>query len=241
MIEAHELGKQFGRLAALDGLSFRIESGETVALVGPSGAGKSTLLRLAACFLMPTRGRLLVAGHDTAVDSLGARRALGYLPESDPVYPEMRVGEYLQFRARLKGLRGRTRTRRLHELVLRCGLTGLERAPMARLSKGETRRVLLADALAADPPVILLDEPTIGLDPEAAERVRAMIARLVGSHTVLFSTHDMAEAERLAGRILVLARGRVVALDTVAGVTTAGGASTLAQGVANLTRAKESP
>ena len=155
MIEALAITKRFGRLTALDGVSFRFDAGETVALVGPSGAGKSTLLRLAACYFAPTSGTLRVAGCDTTIDSLGARRALGYLPEDDPVYPEMRVGEYLHFRARLKGLGGRTRKKRLHELMLRCGLAGLARVAMGRLSKGETRRVLLADAVVADPRVIL--------------------------------------------------------------------------------------
>lgn len=239
MIEARDISKRFGRLTALDGVSFRFGAGETVALVGPSGAGKSTLLRLAACYFTPSSGTLSVAGCDTTANSLGARRALGYLPEDDPVYPEMRVGEYLFFRARLKGLSGRTRHKRLHELMLRCGLAGLERVAMGRLSKGETRRVLLADALVADPRVVLLDEPTIGQDPEAAERVRALIGRLSGDRTVLFSTHDMAEAERLAVKVLVLVRGRVAACETVADLKAATGAGSLAEAVAGLTRVKE--
>ena len=239
MIEARDISKRFGRLAALDGVSFHFGVGEIVALVGPSGAGKSTLLRLAACYFAPTSGTLAVGGCDTTADSLGARRALGYLPEDDPVYPEMRVGEYLFFRARLKGLSGRTRNKRLHELMLRCGLAGLERVSMGRLSKGETRRVLLADALVADPRVVLLDEPTIGQDPEAAERVRALIGRLSGDRTVLFSTHDMAEAERLAAKVLVLVHGRVAACDTVAALKAATGAASLAEAVAALARARE--
>jgi ABC-2 type transport system ATP-binding protein len=238
-IEARDLSKRFGRLTAVGPFSFRLERGETVALVGPSGAGKSTLLRLLAGYYMPTTGSVSVAGCDTAVDSLGARRAIGYLPEDDPVYPEMRVAEYLHFRARLKGLSGRVRSRRMHELVLRCGLAGLERVAMVHLSKGETRRVLLADALLAEPEVVLLDEPTIGLDPDAAERVRTLIARSPGERTLLFSTHDMAEAERLASRLMVLVQGRLAAFDTVATLKAATGAGSLAEVVARLTRTGE--
>ncbi len=241
MIEGRDITKRFGSLTALDGVSFRVETGETMALVGPSGAGKSTLLRLVACYYAPTGGVISVAGHDTVEASLAVRRAIGYMPERDPVYPEMRAWEYLHFRARLRGLRGRLRTKRMHELILRCGLTGLERVAMRHLSKGEVRRVLLAAALVGDPAVVLLDEPSIGLDPDAAERVRALLGRLSGSHTVLFSTHDMAEAERLAKRVLVLVGGRVAACDTVASLKAATGAGTLAEAVASLTRAKEAP
>lgn len=239
MIDASDISKRFGRLTAVGPFSFRMERGETVALVGPSGAGKSTLLRLLAGYFMPTTGTVRVAGHDTIMDSLSARRAVGYLPEDDPVYPEMRVAEYLHFRSRLKGLSGRPRSKRMHELMLRCGLVGLERVAMAHLSKGETRRVLLADALLADPAVVLLDEPTIGLDPEAAERVRALIARSASDRTLVFSTHDMSEAERLGSRLMVLAHGRLAAFDTVAALKTATGAASLGEAVARLTRAGE--
>jgi ABC-2 type transport system ATP-binding protein len=239
MIDARDISKRFGRLTALGPFSFRLDGGETVALVGPSGAGKSTLLRLLAGYYRSNTGTIVVAGCDLAVDPLGARRAVGYLPEDDPVYPEIRVGEYLHFRARLKGLSGRARGKRMHELVLRCGLTGLERVAMAHLSKGETRRVLLADALLADPKVVLLDEPTMGLDPEAAERVRALMARSPGDRTLLFSTHDVGEAERLASRLMVLVQGRLAAFDTPAALKTATGAASLGEAVARLTRAGE--
>lgn len=236
MIEARELTKRFGRQAAIDGLSFRIDRGDSVALVGPSGAGKTTLLRLMAGYFAPSAGSLSVAGFNMASDSLGARRQVGYLPEADPIYREMRVGEYLQYRACLKGLSGRARTKRLRELVLRCGLAGLERAFLGRLSKGETRRVLLADALVAEPAIVLLDEPAIGLDPDSAERVRALIARHASERTVVFSTHDMAEAERLATKVLVLVRGRCVAFDAAAALKVAGGVASLSEVVARLTR-----
>jgi ABC-2 type transport system ATP-binding protein len=239
MIEARDISKRFGRLTAVGPFSFRLERGDAVALVGPSGAGKSTLLRLLAGYFMPTTGTVSVGGCDTSSDSLGARRTVGYLPEDDPVYPEMRVGEYLHFRARLKGLSGRPRSKRMHELVLRCGLGGLERVAMVHLSKGETRRVLLADALLADPAVVLLDEPTLGLDPDTAERVRALIARSAGDRTLLFSTHDMAEAERLASRLMVLVQGRLAAFDTIASLKAAAGGASLGEVVARLTRAGE--
>lgn len=228
MIEAREISKSFGRLAAVDRLSFRVERGETVAVVGPSGAGKTTLLRLLGGYFAPTSGTLQVAGYAMTGDTLEARGRIGYLPEDDPVYPEMRVSEYLHFRAGLKGLGGRARTKRLRELVLRCGLAGLEAALMGRLSKGEARRVLLADAFVAEPEVLLLDEPTIGLDPDSAERVRALIGRQAAERTLLFSTHDMQEAERLATRVLVMVQGRKVAYDAPAALKAAAGAASLA-------------
>ena len=145
MIVVHQLRQQFGRVTALSDLSFHIEKGEMIGLVGPSGAGKTTLLRVLATYMAPTSGSVMIGGHDVVAESLSVRRMVGYLPEKDPVYPEMRVMEYLAFRAKLRGLSGRTRTKRLRELIGRCGLAGLERDLMGNLSKVEVRRVLLAD------------------------------------------------------------------------------------------------
>jgi len=212
MIEVGHLSQRFGRVAALKDVSFHIDRGETVALIGPSGAGKTTLLRVLATYMAPTSGSVTVGGHDVVSESLKVRRIMGYMPEKDPLYPEMRVMEYLTFRARLRGLSGRTRTKRLRELIGRCGLAGLERAIMGNLSKGEVRRVLLADCLTAEPEVILLDEPTLGLDPVNTDRLRGLFSQLKAERTVVFSTHDMAEAESLGSRVMVLNRGAVTAL-----------------------------
>jgi len=212
MIEVGHLSQRFGRVVALKDVSFHIDRGETVALIGPSGAGKTTLLRVLATYMAPTSGSVTVGGHDVVSESLKVRRIMGYMPEKDPLYPEMRVMEYLTFRARLRGLSGRTRTKRLRELIGRCGLAGLERAIMGNLSKGEVRRVLLADCLTAEPEVILLDEPTLGLDPVNTDRLRGLFSQLKAERTVVFSTHDMAEAESLGSRVMVLNRGAVTAL-----------------------------
>lgn len=216
MIEVGHLTQQFGLVTALRDVSFHIARGETVALIGPSGAGKTTLLRVLATYMAPTSGTVLIGGNDVITQSLAIRRMLGYLPEKDPIYPEMRVMEYLVFRARLRGLSGRTRVKRLRELIGRCGLAGLERALMGNLSKGEVRRVLLADCLVGEPEVILMDEPTLGLDPVNGERIRGSFSHLKEARTLIFSTHDMTEAESLCTRVMILNRGLIAAFDSPA-------------------------
>lgn len=219
MIELSHVTQRFGRVAALADVSARLERGQVVALIGASGAGKTTLLRLMAACLLPTEGAIRVDGVDTRSDSRAVRRKVGYLPERDAVYPEMRVLEYLSFRARLKGLSGRARHKKLRELMARCGLQGLEGALLGNLSKGETRRVLLADSLSGTPPVLLLDEPTLGLDPANADRIRSLIAGAGAEGVVVFSTHDWSEAQSLASRVAVLHRGRLAAFDPPAALT----------------------
>jgi len=201
---------------ALEGLSFQVKRGEAIALIGSSGAGKTTLLRVLSTYMAPTSGKVTIDGHDVVTDSLRVRRLVGYLPEKDAIYPEMRVMEYLTFRARLRGLYGRTRVKRLREMVGRCGLAGLERALIGNLSKGEIRRVLLADSLAGEPEVILMDEPTLGLDPMNVERIHSLLSPLHGDRTMIFSTHDMAEAELLGSRILILGKGKIMAFASPA-------------------------
>ncbi len=227
MICVDHIRQQFGRVAALRDVSFTIDRGEMVGLVGPSSAGKTTLLRVLSTYMTPTSGTVTINGVPVTEDSLRIRRMLGYMPEKDPIYPEMRVMEYLTFRAQLRGLSGRTRVKRLRELIGRCGLAGLERALMGKLSKGELRRVLLADCLAGDPELVLLDEPTLGLDPVNSQRIKASIAPMKGERTVVFSTHDMAEAESLCTRVMVLHQGQVVAFAPPADLI-------LRHGVANL-------
>lgn len=234
MIEVSQLRQQFGRVTALRDLSFRIERGEVIGLVGPSGAGKTTLLRVLSTYMAPSSGTVTVGGIDVTADSLGVRRMTGYLPEKDPLYPEMRVMEYLVFRARLRGLSGRTRSKRLRELVGRCGLAGLERALMGNLSKGEVRRVLLADCLLGEPEIVLLDEPTLGLDPINGDRIRASLASMKGHRTVVFSTHDMAEACALSSRVMILNRGSMAAFEPPADLIRRRGASNLAEVIKSL-------
>lgn len=234
MIVAHQLNQHFGRVVALDGVSFRIERGEVVALMGPSGAGKTTLLRILSTYMAPSSGTVTIGARDTVRESLEVRRMIGYLPEREPVYPELRVSEYLAFRARLRGIHGRARRKRIREWVSRLGLAGLESALMGRLAKGEARRVLLADCLVGEPEVLLLDEPTIGLDPWNAEAIRQVLAALAGERTVVMSTHDAEEAGRLCGRLLLLNRGVLEASDRPAAVVQARRAGSLADLLAGL-------
>lgn len=216
MIDLDNVTQKFGPVTALEGLTFHVDRGESIALVGSSGAGKTTLLRILSTYMAPTSGKVMIEGHDGVTQSLQVRRSVGYLPEKDAIYPEMRVMEYLTFRAQLRGLYGRTRVKRLREMVGRCGLAGLERALIGNLSKGEIRRVLLADSLAGEPEVILLDEPTLGLDPMNVERIHALLSPLRGERTMIFSTHDMEEAALLGSRVMILGRGKIVAFAPLA-------------------------
>ncbi len=217
------LRKRFARLEVLGGATFRLEPGEVVGLVGANGAGKTTLLRMLAGCLPPDGGRVRLDGFDLAEHPVEVRRRLGYLPENQPVYPEMRVREYLKFRARLKGLHGATRRKRIREMLHLCGLRGLERAPMGRLSRGQVRRALLADALLGHPPLLLLDEPTAGLDEEQRGRTLELIGRQAGRRTVLMATHSEREAAGCCGRLVRLQDGRVEAVDIAPRVEEGGG------------------
>lgn len=235
MIEVSHVTQRFGAVKALDDISLEVERGQIVALVGPSGAGKTTLLRLMSSFLFPSAGEVRLGGMDTRTQSLEVRRMVGYLPERDAVYPEMRVREFLAFRARLKGATGRPRQKRLRELVQRCGLKGLEGALMGNLSKGEVRRVLLAESMVGHPAVLLLDEPTMGLDPANAIKARSLVASAAQEGTVVLSTHDLDEAEALATRVAILNRGRLVAFDAPAVLVAATGGRDLRTAVVALT------
>jgi ABC-2 type transport system ATP-binding protein len=227
MIEAANLGKRFGRTVALRDVSFRIERGAKVALLGPNGAGKTTLMRLLAGYLAPTQGRVTIAGFPADRDSMAIRERIGYLPENNALYPEMRVSEYLRFRSSLKGLGGRDRPQRIRELIGQCGLKGLEGALLSRLSKGEARRVLLADCLVAAPELLLLDEPTLGVDALRGAEIRELLRGLAPEQTVLLATHSLEEAQALCNRAMVLIKGRLALADTAANVW--GGKASLAE------------
>ena len=198
----------------MDDISFTVARGEIVGLLGPNGAGKSTTMRVLSGFMPATSGTVRVAGFDVFHDADETRQRIGYMPENNPLHPEMRVREYLKFRARLKGLGWRRSRERVTTVMEQCGLSDVGRRIIGQLSKGYKQRVGLADALVHEPELIILDEPTIGLDPQQIRSVRALIKSLAGKHTVLISTHILPEVEMMCGRVLIMLDGRVLASDT---------------------------
>ncbi|HOW98922.1 MAG TPA: ATP-binding cassette domain-containing protein, partial [Kiritimatiellia bacterium] len=214
MIRVTHLTKRFAGCVAVDDVSFRIEPGEVVGFLGVNGAGKTTTLRILSCYLPATSGTAEVAGFDVFRDSLEVRRRIGYLPENAPLYPEMRVDEYLRFRARLKGVSPAACRRRVQEVKDRCGLKDAGRRIIGQLSRGYRQRVGLADCLVHDPELLILDEPTLGLDPAQVIQVRELIRALARRHTILLSTHILPEVEAVCRRVLIINRGRIVASDS---------------------------
>lgn len=214
MIEVVNLTKRFAGRTAVADISFGVNRGEIVGLLGPNGAGKSTTMRILSCFLPATSGTARVAGLDVFHDSQEVRRRIGYMPENNPLHPEMRVREYLKFRARLKGLGWKRARARVDVVMEQFGLTDVGRRIVGQLSKGYRQRVGLADALVHEPELIILDEPTIGLDPHQIRSVRQLIKELAGRHTVLISTHILPEAEMTCSRVLIMFEGRILAADT---------------------------
>lgn len=214
MIRVEHLTKRFGCTRAVDDLSFHVNRGEIVGFLGPNGAGKTTTMRILAGFLYPTAGTVTIGGMDVVTESLDVRRQLGYLPENVPLYPDMRVTEYLHYRGRLKGLQGKVLKQCVLEVLESCGLYDEQRRIIGQLSKGYRQRVGLADALVHSPDLLLLDEPTIGLDPNQIRHIRKLIKSLAQRHTVLLSTHILSEVESICERVLIMHKGRIVASDT---------------------------
>ena len=214
MIEVENLTKRYAGHTAVSGISFTVKRGEIVGLLGPNGAGKSTTMRILSCFLPATSGTVRVAGLDVFHDSKEVRRRIGYMPENNPLLTEMRVREYLKFRARLKGLGFRRSRERVDTVMQQCSLTDVSKRIIGQLSKGYRQRVGLADALVHEPELIILDEPTIGLDPHQIRSVRKLIKSLAGGHTVLISTHILPEAEMTCNRMLIMFGGKILAADT---------------------------
>jgi ABC-2 type transport system ATP-binding protein len=214
MIAVTDLTKRYAGRTAVAGISFTVMRGEIVGLLGPNGAGKSTTMRILSCFLPATSGTVRVAGFDVFHQSEEVRRRIGYMPENNPLYPEMRVREYLKFRARLKGLNWRRSRERVTTVMEQCGLAEVGRRIIGQLSKGYKQRVGLADALVHEPELIILDEPTIGLDPNQIRSVRQLIKSLAQKHTVLISTHILPEAEMTCNRVLIMYDGKILAADT---------------------------
>jgi ABC-2 type transport system ATP-binding protein len=214
MIKVEHVTKRFASTVAVDDVSFEVLQGEIVGLLGPNGAGKTTLMRLLATYLAPTQGRVFIDGLDVFSHSLEARRRIGYLPENAPLYPEMRVDEYLSFRAKLKGIPRRRRRERMEEVKSLCGLKDVEWRIIGQLSKGYSQRLALADSLIHSPELLILDEPVIGLDPNQIRAVREMIGALGRRVAVVLATHSLAEAEAICQRVLIMNHGRIVASDS---------------------------
>lgn len=214
MIEVNDLTKRYAGRTAVDAISFEVEKGEVVGFLGPNGAGKSTTIRMLTCFLSASEGTAKVAGYDIYDDSIKVRQHIGYMPENVPLYPDMRVSEYLNFRAKIKGLRYREAKRAVSEAMDICSLAEVERKMIATLSKGYKQRVGLADALVNKPDLLILDEPTNGLDPNQIRQARELIKRLGDRHTILISTHILSEVEVTCGRVIIIDRGKIKASDS---------------------------
>ncbi|MBI1368204.1 MAG: ATP-binding cassette domain-containing protein [Planctomycetes bacterium] len=214
MIQVQQLVKYYGPHLAVDRLDLNVEDGQVVGILGPNGAGKTTTLRILTCFMPPTSGNAKVNGHDILTDSDAVRKSIGYLPEATPLYPEMRVCEQLHYFGRLHGLSRAARQHRIADLTDACGLNQIIHRPIGNLSKGNKQRVGLAQALLHDPPVLILDEPTAGLDPTQITEVRKLILSLAERKTILLCTHILPEVEKTCQRVVIINRGRIAAEGT---------------------------
>jgi ABC-2 type transport system ATP-binding protein len=215
MITATGLTKRYARNTAVDQISFEVRKGSIVGFLGPNGAGKTTTMRMLTCFLPPTSGTATVAGFDIQEQPLEVKRRIGYLPETPPLYPEMRVSEYLEFVGRLKGLSGPALRERVNYVLDRCNITDMRLRATGKLSKGYRQRVGLAQAIIHNPDVLILDEPTAGLDPKQINETRSLIRSLAGDHTIILSTHILPEVEQTCQEVLIISRGHLVATDSV--------------------------
>jgi ABC-2 type transport system ATP-binding protein len=218
MITVQDVSKSYGQTLALDHLSFEVNKGEILGFLGPNGAGKTTTMRILTGFMPPTTGAVSVAGHDVFRDSLAARRAIGYLPESVPLYREMTVYDYLDFCASIRGVSPREQA--IDRVLESCAIGHVQDKVIGRLSKGYRQRVGLAQALVHNPAVLVLDEPTIGLDPRQIRSVRELIKGLGGEHTIILSTHILPEVSQVCQRVLIINHGRIVTEDTPERLTT---------------------
>lgn len=214
MIQVENLTKRYAGFTAVNQLNFAVAKGEIVGFLGPNGAGKSTTMKILTSYLPATSGTARIAGFDVFAQSLEARKRLGYLPENTPLYTDMRVGEYLRYRANLKGVAGGKVKQAVGDVLELCSLRDVERKLIGALSKGYRQRVGLADALVHDPELLILDEPTIGLDPNQIRQVRELIKNLGGKRTVLISTHILPEVEIMCSRVIVIHKGKIRADDT---------------------------
>ncbi len=214
MIEVQDLSKSYGPLLAVNHIDFQVAAGEIVGFLGPNGAGKTTTLKMLAGFLAPTSGAARINGFDCVTQSLEVRRSLGYLPENVSLYPDLTVTQFLRFAARAKGVEAKEETGECQRVMAACGLEEVAAKLVAALSKGYRQRLGLAQALLNQPPVLILDEPTIGLDPSQIVEIRSLIKNLEGTHTVMLSSHILPEVSQLCHRVIIINRGQVVASDT---------------------------
>jgi ABC-2 type transport system ATP-binding protein len=219
MIEVENLTKRYGRQTAVDGISFRVHKGEILGFLGPNGAGKTTTMRILTCYLPPTDGTARVAGYDVFEQPLEVKRRVGYMPETPPLYPDMDVGAFLDFCAKIKGVPAKGRKAKIADAMEKTRVTDVRRTLIGRLSKGYRQRVGLAQAILHNPDVLILDEPTAGLDPKQIIETRELIKGLGGEHTVVLSTHILPEVSMTCGRVVIINKGRVVAEDTPENLT----------------------
>ncbi len=219
MIQVNDLTKYYGDKAAIDGVTFQVQKGEVLGLLGPNGAGKTTTMRILTCYMPPTSGEATIAGFNIWDDPMEIKRRLGYLPENPPLYHDLRVHEYLEFVARIKEVPKDKIKGAISTAVEKAGLTDVVNKVIGHLSKGYKQRVGLAQALINDPEVLILDEPTVGLDPRQIIEIRELIKALGGDHTVILSTHILPEVEMTCGRVVIINEGKVVAQDTPDGLT----------------------
>lgn len=214
MIEVKNLVRTFGHIKAIDDISFSVGKGEVLGFLGPNGAGKTTTMRVLTCFFPPTSGSVEIGGFDVFENSMEVRRMLGYLPESVPMYTEMRVREYLEFRAGIKGVPSRNLSSRVDEVIEKCWLKDVSGRIIGTLSKGFRQRVGLAEAMVHNPEILILDEPTVGLDPTQIRETRSLVKELGRDHTIVLSTHILPEVEMICNRVIIIDKGKIVAMDT---------------------------
>ena len=215
MIKVTDLTKRYARTTAVDQISFEVAAGQIVGFLGPNGAGKTTTMRMLTCFLPPSAGTASVAGFDVLEQPMEVKRRIGYLPETPPIYPEMETGEYLRFVGKLKGLSGAELQKRVDYVCDRCAITDVRSKLLGKLSKGYRQRVGLAQAIIHNPDVLILDEPTAGLDPKQINETRDLIKSLAGDHTIILSTHILPEVEQTCEQVIIINKGKLVATDSV--------------------------
>src|SRR5256712_3999549 len=215
MIRVQEITKKYARNLAVDHISFEVQKGEIVGFLGPNGAGKTTTMRMLTCFLPPTSGTATVAGFDVLEQPLEVKKRIGYLPEMPPLYPEMGTAEYLSFVGKLKGLSGAELSKRIDYVCERCAIADVKKKLLGKLSKGYRQRVGLAQAIIHNPEVLILDEPTAGLDPKQINETRELIRSFAGDHTIILSTHILTEVEQTCQKVIIINKGKLVATDSV--------------------------
>jgi len=215
MITVKELTKRYARTTAVDHISFEVAKGQIVGFLGPNGAGKTTTMRILTCFMPPTSGTATVAGFDVLEQPMEVKKRIGYLPETPPLYPEMETGEYLKFVGQLKGLSGAELQKRIDYVCERCAIVDVRNKLLGKLSKGYRQRVGLAQAIIHNPDVLILDEPTAGLDPKQINETRDLIKDLAGGHTIILSTHILPEVEQTCEQVIIINKGKLVATDSV--------------------------